>query len=368
MFPVKSLTVRGHTLELPDFFPDATKGVIRACSADDITTAGINGIIVNTYHLLTQPGPTVLEQFGGVKRYMNFPGTVISDSGGWQMFSLIHRSDGMGTISKDGVTFKKETKNGTFKHKITPEKCIQTQFAIGADIMICLDYFTPENPSPTDLDISVKRTVEWAQRCKEEFDLLCRQKKLSADEKPLLFCVLQGGRDKASVEKCASGLRKLNFDGWGLGGWLFDENMDLDLDICRFYHECMEPDKPLYALGIGNPKAIADCANIGFAIFDCVLPTRDARHKRLYVFTKPADQIDFASPEKWYDYIYIQREKYIRDFSPISEFCDCYTCTNYTRAYVRHLFEIEDTLAYRLATIHNLRMYSMLMAALRKRP
>lgn len=377
MLGMKSLVVKGRTIKLPDFFPDATKGVIRACSSEDVANAGINGLIVNTYHLLTQPGPTVLEQFGGIKKYMNWNGTIISDSGGWQMFSLIHRNSGMGSINKDGVTFIKQTKGGKFKHKITPEKCIQTQFNIGADIMICLDYFTPENPSSDDLDISVKCTVEWAGRCKEEFDTLCKQKKLAEKDRPLLFCVLQGGRDKKSVERCADGLRPLNFDGWGLGGWLFDEESKLDLDICKHYHDCMEPNKPTYALGIGNPQAVVDCAKIGFDIFDCVLPTRDARHKRLYVFNEDPRHDDFNrhfapgglamtdGKSKWYSTFQIDREKYIRDFSPISQFCDCFTCKNYTRAYLRHLFEIDDTLAYRLATIHNLRMYSMLMESLR---
>lgn len=365
MLQMKSLTVKGRKINLPDFFPDATKGVIRSCSSEDVAQAGINGLIVNTYHLLTQPGPTVLAQAGGIKKYMNWNGTIISDSGGWQIFSLIQRNSGMGSITKDGVLFVKESKSGKHKYKMTPEKCIQIQFDIGSDIMICLDHFTPENPTAEELDVSVNQTVEWAGRCKEEFDRLCQQKKLGAKERPLLFCVLQGGRDKKAVEKCAEGLRQWDFDGWGLGGWLFDENTNLDLDICKHYHDCMEPKKPKYALGIGNPQAVVDCVNIGFDIFDCVLPTRDARHKRIYSFTKSPNEIDFKSDKNWYSTYQIDREKYIRDFSPVSQLCDCFTCKNYTRAYLRHLFEIEDTLAYRLATIHNLRMYAMLMEALR---
>lgn len=366
MSQMKSLTVKGRTIKLPDFFPDATKGVIRACSAEDVAQAGINGLIVNTYHLLTQPGPTVLEQAGGIKKYMNWNGTIISDSGGWQIFSLIQRNSGMGKVNKDGVSFIKETKSGKHKYKITPEKCIQIQFDIGSDIMICLDHFTPENPTADELDVSVKQTVDWAGRCKAEFDRLCKQKKLDDGQRPLLFCVLQGGRDKKSVEICAEGLKQWNFDGWGLGGWLFDGESNLDLEICKHYRDCMESEKPKYALGIGNPQAVADCAKIGFDIFDCVLPTRDARHKRLYAFTKSPKETDFNADQKWYTTFQINREKYIRDFSPISQFCDCFTCKNYTRAYLRHLFEIEDTLAYRLATIHNLRMYSMLMESLRR--
>lgn len=332
MSQMKSLTIKGRAINLPDFFPDATKGVIRACSSEDVAEAGINGLIVNTYHLLTQPGPTVLEQAGGIKKYMNWNGTIISDSGGWQIFSLIQRNSGMGSVTKDGVSFIKETKSGKHKYKITPEKCIQIQFDIGSDIMICLDHFTPENPTKEELGVSVKQTVEWAGRCKEEFVRLCKQKKLDNANCPLLFCVLQGGRDRDAVSSCAEGLHKYNFDGWGLGGWLFDGESNLDLDICKHYHDCMDSDKPTYALGIGNPQAVADCAKIGFDIFDCVLPTRDARHKRLYVLTRPIEKIDPYSGEKWYSTFQIDREKYIRDFSPISEYCDCFTCKNYTRA------------------------------------
>lgn len=362
---VHSLTLAKTKIALPDFFPDATKGVIRACSGEDVTGAGINGLIVNTYHLLTQPGPSVLAQAGGIKHFMNWPGVIISDSGGWQIFSLIHRTAGMGSLTKDGVSFVKETKGGKRRYKITPEKCIQIQFNIGSDIMICLDHFTPVNPSKEELAVSVAQTVDWAGRCKKEFDRLCEQRKFGKHDRPLLFCVLQGGRNKEAVTECAEGLRAFQFDGWGLGGWLFDEENNLDLDICRHYYDCMERDKPTYALGIGNPQAVADCATIGFDIFDCVLPTRDARHKRLYCFTKQPTAIDFDRDRNWYTTFQIDRERYVRDFSPISEFCDCFTCKNYTRAYLRHLFEVGDTLAYRLATIHNLRLYAMLMERLR---
>ncbi len=364
---MKSLTVKGQTINLPDFYPDATKGVIRACSSEDIAQAGINGLIVNTYHLLTQPGPTVLAHAGGIKKYMNWNGTIISDSGGWQIFSLIQRNSGMGSVTKDGVSFIKESKSGKHKYKITPEKCIQIQFDIGSDIMICLDHFTPQNPTKDELDKSVKQTVEWAGRCKEEFDSLCRQNKLNDNTRPLLFCVLQGGRDKKTVEKCAEGLRQWNFDGWGLGGWLFDENKNLDLDVCRHYYSCMESSKPKYALGVGDPQAIVDCCKIGFDVFDCVLPTRDARHRRIYTFIKSPEEIEFVSEKGWYTCYQINREKYAMDYSPLSEHCDCYACKNYSRAYLRHLFEVEDTLAYRLATIHNLRMYAMLIEKLRTR-
>lgn len=281
------------------------------------------------------------------------------------MFSLIHRDKGMGSISKDGVTFFKTDKSGKHKYKITPEKCIQVQFAINSDIMICLDYFTDPKGTQAEKELSIKLTVDWAQRCKDEFEKLCSQKKLTEANRPLLFCVLQGGRDPKLIEECAKGLEDMGFDGWGLGGWLFDTEMNLDIEIVNLYSSFMPKDKPKYALGIGNPQAVVDCVKAGFDIFDCVLPTRDGRHKRLYVFTKDPTTINFEEDKNWYGYVNIQREKHVRDFTAISPFCDCFTCKNYTKAYLRHLFEIEDTLAYRLATIHNLRMYTMLMEKLR---
>lgn len=362
---MSKLGLRSSLVSLPVFCPDATRGVIKGCSSHDIKNVGIEGLVVNTYHLLVGLGIEVLNEVGGIKSFMNWDGFVISDSGGWQIFSLIQKNANLGYIDDDGVVFVSNYKGSNVKYRITPEECIRIQFAINSDIMICLDHFTPQNPSLYDLELSVRHTVDWAARCKEEFDKLCKQKKFGQNNKPLLFCVLQGGRNRKWVEKCAEGLRELDFDGWGLGGWLFDENKNLDLDICRFYLSCMEKEKPKYALGVGDPRSVSDLALMGFDIFDCVLPTRDARHKRMYAFKKSPQNIKFEVDKNWYYTYQINKSKYEKDLLPLDEFCSCYTCQNYSRAYIRYLFDIKDTLAYRLATIHNLSFYQQLFNSLR---
>lgn len=363
----KNFDLKGKTMVLPTFFPDATRGVIRSAGSNDLVNTSVEGLIVNTYHLLSQPGPSVLKSIGGIKKFMSWDGWIISDSGGFQMFSIIQKNKSLGSITKDGVTFHLGTKGGRKKYKITPEKCIQIQFDIGSDIMIVLDYFTPYKTDDETIKTTVDWTLEWAQRCKDEFELQCKIRKIKENQKPKLFGVVQGAHNKRERERCAIGLQKIGFDGYGYGGWPFDENSNFDLDITEFIPTLFPKQTVLYGLGVGNPQAIVDSVKFGWDIFDCVLPTRDARHKRLYVFTKDPKKIkDIYREDNWYGYLYISRERYVRDNSPISEYCDCYTCKNYNRAYLNHLFTIEDSLAWRLSTIHNLRMYTMLMEILRR--
>ncbi len=356
-----------NKFDLPDFYPDATRGVIRSIDSEDLVNAGIRGLIVNTYHLLSQPGPSVIKDAGGIKKYMNWKGKIISDSGGFQMFSLIQKNKSLGKITKDGVTFHLDSKGGRKKYKITPEKCIQIQFDIGSDIMIALDYFTPFKASLEDIKQSVDWTVHWGRRCKDEFEKQCKQRKMTEETRPLLFGVVQGAHNKEERIRCITELEEIGFDGYGLGGWtMTDDGKELDNDIIQAVAEMIPDNKYKYALGIGNPQGVVDSVRFGWRFFDCVLPTRDARHKRIYVFSKDPNSIqDIFTETNWYEYLYIEREKHVRDARPISEFCDCHTCKNYSRAYLRHLFTIEDSLAWRLATIHNLRFYSKMMEILR---
>lgn len=356
---MKNIKIKGKEMILPTFFPDATRGVIRSLSSEDLIETGTEGLIVNTYHLLSQPGPSVLKSIGGVRNFMNWPGWIISDSGGFQMFSLIQKNKSLGKIHEDGVTFHLHSKSGRKKYLITPEKCIQMQFDIGSDIMIVLDYFTPHTNKYEDIKLSVDWTLDWAKRCKIEFEKQLKARKLSDHNRPHLFSVIQGWNSREERERCAVGLEKIGFDGYGLGGWPFDEDGNL-LDIVKFVGEVTPKDKPKYGLGIGNPQGLVDAISWGYQIFDCVLPTRDARHKRLYVFEKnPKDLLGtIFSSKNWYGYVYPGREKFIRDTEPISKYCDCYTCRNYSMSYLNHLFRIDDSLAWRLSTIHNLYFYS----------
>lgn len=359
---LKSIRIKGKTLELPVFFPDATRGVIRSLDSNDLEIAGVPGLVVNTYHLLSQPGPSVIESAGGIKGFMGWDGWIISDSGGFQMFSLIHKNKSLGKITEDGVTFHLHSKGGRKKYMITPEKCIQIQFDLGSDIMIALDYFTPFNANEYEIKRSVDWTTEWGKRCMDEFHRQCKARNLDENSRPHLFGVVQGGHDKSARERSAKELEQIGFDGYGFGGWPFDSEGNFDMEITKFLREVTPKDKPLYGLGVGSPQTLVDCIELGYTIFDCVLPTRDARHKRIYNFSKSPDMIDNIFGEKdWFEYLYISRERYSSDYSPLSEFCDCYTCKNYARAYINHLFEIGDSLAWRLSTIHNLRMYMQII-------
>ena len=350
-------------IEFPIFLPDATRAVTKSLDSKDLENAGIEGVVVNTYHLAETPGVSVLNSMGGVKSFMNFKGLVVSDSGGWQIFSLIHRSRNAGKITDKGVIFSAGVKK---KELFTPEKSVQVQFNIGSDMIICLDDFTPPDAPIEKTKETVERTILWAKRSKQEYLRILEQNKVEDKDKPLLFAVIQGNYSRDLRKHCADKLLQIGFDGLGYGGYAINEEThSLDLELSRYIAELIPEGVIRFALGVGFPYEIAMCNQMGWQIFDCTLPTRDARHKRLYVFTKrPENLKDLLNPET-YSNIYIGREYYHSDERPISEFCDCHTCRYYSRAYIKHLFDIEDTAAYRLASIHNLRHYANLTKLLR---
>ena len=354
---LKSIRLKGKKLEFPTFFPDGTRAVVRSLDSKDLEEAKVEGIIVNTYHLARQPGDKLLAKLGGVKKFMNWKGFIISDSGGFQIMSLIHRG-GKGKITKAGVYFEGE--------RFTPENSIQIQFNLGVDVIIVLDYFTSPKASKDEALESVKITIEWAKRSKEEYLRQIEKRKIPEGKRPLLLAVIQGGFYKDLREKCAGELLKIGFDGYGFGGWPVDDKGNFDFELMRFNAALTPDDKIRFALGVGKPENIVEGVKAGYHIFDCVLPTRDARHRRLYVFKKNWKKILEEGRHDFYEYIYPTREEFARYKGPIEETCDCYTCQNYSLSYLRHLFKIEDTLAYRLASIHNLRFYTRLIEALRK--
>jgi len=349
-------------MQYPVFFPDATKGIIKGADSRDLIEASVEGIIVNTFHISNHLGASVIKSAGGIKKFANWSKTVISDSGGFQLMSLIHSKQIKGKISEKGITYQFSGKKTLF----TPEKSILTQFAIGSDIMICLDDCPSANANSSLNELSTKRTILWAKKSKNEFDRLSKMHQRNSESRPRLFAVIQGGNDKKLRTICAKELIKIGFDGYGFGGWPLDKNNNLNKDILSFTAKLMPNDLPKYALGVGNPQAIVYCFNMGYQIFDCVLPTRDARHNRLYVYKKDPNNADITKEKDFYEYIYINDRDYIKDFRPVSRFCDCYTCKNYSRAYLRHLTNIKDPSFYRLATIHNLRFYTKLMETLKR--
>jgi len=356
------LKFKGHNFRLPLYLPDATRAVVRSTDLEDVKCAGIEALMVNAYHLMHNPGISVLKQFGGLKKFMGWQGLLASDSGGFQILSMIYMNKSLGEVRDEGVIFKRQNK----KYKLTPEKSIEMQFNIGADIMICLDDCPKGSASKEEIARSVQRTIAWAARCKEEYERQIEKRKIAKDKLPLLFAVVQGGDYKDLREECAKGLLSLGFTAYAFGGWPIGEDGKFNFDIVHYTVSLIPEHFPKFALGIGKPQEIVEGFKMGYHIFDCVLPTRDARHERLYVFRENPAKIDILKTEKIHSYLNIGEEKYVRDKRPISDFCDCHTCQHYSRAYLHHLFKIADTAAYRLATIHNLRMYSMVIKLLRE--
>jgi len=357
-----SLIIKDKKYKLPIYLPDATRGVTKGVDSVDLAGAGIEGVVVNTYHLMSSPGIKVLKKFNGVKGFMNFQGLLVSDSGGWQVFSLIHRNKNRGKITDQGVTFSIcKNKNEIF----TPEKSINVQFSIGSDILICLDDFTPPDATRKQAEATVRRTIVWAEKSKREYQKIITKNKFTNRNRPHLYAVVQGGYYKDLRKKCAEKLIKLGFDGYGYGGYVVDDKGQLDIKLSRYISKLLPQDKPKFALGIGRPLDIVKLSAMGWDIFDCTLPTRDARHKRLYTFRKRPKNYKDLRKASTFGYIYIDKKIFEGDNYPIDKNCNCYTCKNFSKAYLRHLFKINDTLAYKLATIHNLKVYSQTMQYIR---
>jgi queuine tRNA-ribosyltransferase len=235
----------------------------------------------------------------------------------------------------------------------------------GADVIFCLDDCTHVDDSATEQLLSVGRTIDWARRGKREFQRIVEQKGIEPERRPLLFAVIQGGGSRELRQRCAEELLDIGFDGFGYGGWPLDGQGNLLLDVIAYTRELVPDEFPLHGLGIGHPANVVRCAQVGYGLFDSAMPTRDARHSRLYIFTVNPNRS--ALRGDWFSYIRIQDKKYIKDAQPVSPFCDCLCCANYSRGYLRHLFKIGDGLYRRLATIHNLRFMNQLMDNLRAR-
>lgn len=356
---MEKIETKTGTLNLPGFMPDATKAVIKGATADDLNRCQIDGLVVNTYHLMNEDLVDTISNMGGIHKFMGFYKPVISDSGGFQVMSLIRENPGNGVINDDGIFFKPNNNNGgktghVFKElNLTPQTCIETQIKLDSDIIMCLDDCTNIKEPLTEQEKSVERTIKWAAECKSHFERLTAGR----DKKPLILAIIQGGNVKDLRKKCAEELIKIGFDGYAYGGWPVDENRNFLTEIVDYTCKLMPEGKIKYAMGVGKPKDIFECVKMGYNLFDCVLPTRDARHKRLYIFDE--------KQEYGYGYLNLDNAVNRENTSHVSEICDCETCKNYTRGYLYHLFKIKDAASVRLATIHNLRFYSMFMEDLR---
>ena len=330
-------------LKLPLFMPDATLGAVRTITTDQLEQTGTEMLVVNTLHLLTSYGVDGMKKAGGVAFLMDWKGKILSDSGGFQVFSLVHRNPKLGKITAYGVYFK-SPRNGS-QTLLTPEISIDMQVAMGTDALVVLDDCRASNISRKDAELSVRNTTKWAERAKKHFT--SKYPKESKERK--LFGVVQGANFKDLREQSAKELMKIGFDGYCFGGWPVNSSGKLDTDIIGLVSDLIPDDLLKYAMGIGTPDDIRTCRKLGYDLFDCVLPTRNARHGLLY-----------TSEGK----IRITKSDYKFDSAPLDPSCSCPTCKRYSRAYIHHLFRSGELSAQTHATIHNLHFYAQLMKEL----
>lgn len=342
------------SLRTPFFMPDATRGFVKLAGNGEVMSTGTKALVVNTFHLYLQPGLEVIKKAGGIHRFMNWSGPLLSDSGGYQVFSLIHRNKKLGQITDEKVIFKSPLDGS--RHELTPEKSIQIQFALGVDMMVVLDDCPPNDFSRIDLENAVARTIAWARRCKQEYNKQIKKRKLSDAKRPLLFAVIQGGAEIDLRKYCTQELVKIGFDGYGFGARPVDKNGQFLGEVLRQTASFIPAGALRFALGIGTPQDILRCASMGWDMFDCVIPTREGRHGKLFL----------ANNKEKNSEININNARFARDFTALNPRSKISELKNYSRAYLHHLFKLKESLGQKLASLNNLEFYQTLMARLRK--
>ncbi len=330
------ITYQNQVYETPMFMPVGTQATVKTLSPEEVKDAHAGIILANTYHLWLRPGDDIIKKAGGLHKFMNYNGPILTDSGGFQVFSLANPKD----ISEEGVKFKNQY-NGD-ELLLTPEKSIEIQENLGSDIIMSFDECPPASASYDYLKNSVLRTLRWAKRGKD----------FHSNPDQLLFGIVQGGAHEDLRKLSALKLVEMDFDGYSIGGVANDHESKEDMYKAFSYSTKYLPENKLrYAMGIGEPIDIIEGVIRGIDIFDCVSPTRLARHG--HALTK-------------YGKINLKNAKYKDDFSPISSDCDCYACQNYSKAYIKHLINAEETFGARLLSIHNIRFLTSLTENIRE--
>jgi queuine tRNA-ribosyltransferase len=315
--------------------PVGTQATVKAMTPEELGEVGAQIILANTYHLFMRPGHELVERMGGLHEFMHWQGPILTDSGGFQVFSLGE----LRKITEEGVRFQSHL-DGSY-HFISPERAIAVQEALGGDIIMCFDDCPPADAPYSYVRGSMEMTTRWAQRCKEAHN----------KSGQALFGIVQGGKYRDLREQSISGLRELEFDGYAVGGLSVGEEKAQMYEVMAYCAPALPADKPRYVMGIGTPEDLIEGVNSGFDMFDCVMPTRNARNGMLFTS---------------FGRLNIKGAAYSEDRSPVDPECDCYVCRNYSRAYLRHLFRAGEILASRLNTWHNLHYYLSLMAKARE--
>lgn len=330
------VTTPHGSFETPVFMPVGTLATVKTISPEELTEMGANIILSNTYHLWLRPGEDIIEEAGGLHKFMNWDGSILTDSGGFQVFSL---SD-LRQIEEEGVHFRNHI-NGD-KLFLSPEKATHIQNSLGSDIMMAFDECPPYPAEYDYMKKSVERTSRWAERC------------LQAHKRPNdqgLFGIVQGGEYEELRRQSANDLVSLDFPGYAIGGLSVGEPKDVMNRVLEFTTPMLPSNKARYLMGVGSPDALIDGAIRGVDMFDCVLPTRIARNGTCMTSTGR---------------LVVRNAKFARDFGPIDENCDCHVCKNYSRAYIRHLVKCNETFGFRLTSYHNLYFLLKLMEQVRQ--
>ena len=329
------LTTAHGSIETPAFMPVGTAGTVKAMTPEAVSKTGAQIILGNTYHLMLRPGAERVEHFGGLHKFMNWPHSILTDSGGFQIMSLA----GLRKLDEEGVTFRSHI-DGSYQH-LTPERSIQIQHMLDADISMVLDECTPFPATEKEADVSMLRSMRWADRCRKAFR--CRKGYG-------LFGIVQGGVYPELRAKSASVLTETGYDGYAIGGLAVGEGRELMLETLNVTVPHLPLDRPRYLMGVGKPEDLVRAVQRGIDMFDCVLPTRSGRTDQ--AFTRRGT-------------VNMRNARHREDPRPIDPECNCYTCKNYSRGYVNHLIMAREILAATLLTWHNLYYSQEIMASIR---
>ncbi|MFC1624480.1 tRNA guanosine(34) transglycosylase Tgt [Candidatus Omnitrophota bacterium] len=350
---VGSIETRHGTIETPEFMPVGTQASVKALSNEEVNYCGTQAILGNTYHLYLRPGMDVINNAGGLHDFMSWDKPILTDSGGFQIFSLAT----LMKTKETGVEFKSHIDGS--KHFLTPEDVIRLQCELGSDIMMvldeCLHYPCPKDKAERSLEL----TNNWARRSKEAFEALKAQYSIRKDKSSgpeprassLLFGIVQGGTYPDLRKKAIEQLVDIGFNGYAIGGLSVGEPKDLMYEMMEHSTRYLPENKVRYAMGIGMPQDFFKAIEMGIDLFDCVVPTRNARNGAAYTNEGR---------------IIIRNAGYSRDLRPLSESCDCVACKNYSRSYIRHLFNTEEILGLRLTSLHNVYFYVNLLRRIRE--
>lgn len=321
-------------VQTPAFMPVGTYGTVKGVTPEEVRACGAEILLGNTFHLMLRPGEGIVRQLGGLHRFMDWDGPILTDSGGFQVWSL----KGLRKISEEGVKFASPV-NGD-RVMLTPERSIEVQHALGSDVVMQFDECTPHPAPENKVRASMELSARWAQRCKAAH----------GDAHGALFGIVQGGMNAALRQESLQRLTEIQFDGYAVGGLSVGESESERLHVLDALAPLLPADRPRYLMGVGKPRDLVQAVARGVDMFDCVMPTRNARNGHL--FTSQG-------------VLKLRNARYRDDAGPLDEDCDCHTCQRYSRAYLHHLDKCNEMLGSRLNTLHNLRYYQRLMQRIR---